>query len=435
MAFKKDFLWGTATASAQVEGAYLEDGKCLTIWDATTDGHIKNGDDAKIACDHYHRYQDDIDLLKQIGTNCYRFSISWARIFTDQNTVNPKGIEFYNKVIDKLIQKGIQPMVTLFHWDLPMWAYNQGGWKNPQIVEWFANYTKVVVEAFSDRVKYWITLNEPQCFIGLGYKSGIHAPFEKNTPAQLQDITINVMYTHGKAVDTIRKYAKQKPLIGYAPTSSTIVPKSDNASDVEFARKETFNIDRTGISCTAWWSDAIVLGQVCKGMEFLQKADMSKICKPLDFYAYNVYVSSNQDVADVDWNKKPGMPKTALEWEIMPSVMYWSAKFFYERYKLPLIISENGMANIDFVMSDGKVHDPQRCEFIKLYLTQLKKATDQGIPIDGYLYWSALDNFEWAIGYLARFGLIHVDFTTQKRTLKDSAYYYKQIIESNGEIL
>ncbi len=435
MAFSKDFLWGAATASYQVEGAYNEDGRVMTIWDILSKGKIRNDDDGKVACDHYHKYKEDVALFKKLGFKAYRFSLSWARILSDEKTINPKGIEFYNNLINELIANGIEPLVTLYHWDLPMWAYNRGGWKNPEIVDWFATYTKVAVEAFSDRVKYWITFNEPQCFVGIGYVQGTQAPFEKIGDDELENVTTNVMLAHGKAVKTIRAYAKQPVKVGFAPTCSCIVPKTNNKEDVEFARQATFTPDGYDAFNAGWWSDAIVLGKVQKGMEFLNKVDINDICQPLDFYAYNIYNSANQGSEKYDWHKKPGMKKNALEWEIIPEVIYWSAKFLYERYNLPIIVTENGIANVDFVMSDGKVHDPQRIDFIKTYLTQLKKANDEGVPIIGYLHWSAMDNLEWSIGYLARFGLIYVDFTTLERTPKDSAYYYKQVIESNGENL
>lgn len=217
MGFKKDFLWGVASAAYQIEGAYDEDGKVAGIWDALCAGHVKNGDNGNIACDHYHRFREDVALMKQIGVKSYRFSISWPRVMPGPGKINQKGLSFYSELVDELIKAGIEPMVTIFHWDLPMWAHEYGGWENEKVAEDFEEYTKVVVDALSDRVTYWMTINEPQCFIGNGYIEGTLAPFMQK-PEALPLLTRNVMLAHGKAVKVIRKYAKKAPLIGFAPT-------------------------------------------------------------------------------------------------------------------------------------------------------------------------------------------------------------------------
>ena len=438
MSFNKDFLWGAATAAHQIEGAYLEAGKSLNVWDALVNkDRVKHNENGRIACDHYHRFREDVAIMKEIGLNSYRFSISWARIIPDKSgRVNEKGIKFYTDLIEELRRAGIEPLVTLYHWDMPMWAYELGGWKNPEIISCFAEYVKVIVCALSDKVRYWITFNEPQCFVGLGHVVGVHAPFESVTDHEVSVITKNVMLSHGKAVEIIRQNAILKPLIGFAPTASISIPTKDGRVNEQEAYDYTFDTEIWKCNSAAWWSDPMVLGKRPDGMDFLSDEDLKTINKPLDFYGFNVYT-----LFYPEWDKYKGAflyngaPKTVNDWLIIPECLYWCAKFFYKRYGLPILCTENGIANPDFVMSDGKVHDPQRTEFLKAYLSEFLKAADEGVPVLGYQYWSLLDNFEWSAGYDPRFGLVYVDYRTQKRTIKDSAYYYKTIIESNGENL
>lgn len=437
MSFQKDFLWGAASAAAQIEGGYLDGGRSPSIWDdpALLADHIAHGETPHAACDHYHRWKEDVELMRQLGLKSYRFSVSWSRVVPQPGQVNPQGIAFYRDLAEALRDAGIEPIVTLYHWDLPMWAYEAGGWDNEQTSDWFADYTRTVVEALSDYVTWWITINEPQMFIGRGYVSGLNAPFHKTEdPAKLASLTRNVMLAHGKAVKIIRACAKTPPKIGAAPTGPVYTPVSEKADDIQKAYEATFAV-MPRAEGAAWWMDPIVLGKLPEALKpTISQDDLKEICQPLDFYGFNVYQSRNYSEA----NGKnpavyPGMPRTAFAWPITPEVMYWSARFHYERYRLPVMITENGMANTDFVMEDGKVHDPQRTDFLRRYLRSLKKAADEGIPILGYQYWALTDNFEWADGYDKRFGLIYVDYQTQVRTVKDSAWQYKQIIEANGE--
>lgn len=431
MAFSKDFLWCVSGASAQQEGGYLDGGKGLSIWDAPfTSGHICNGDENTVACDHYHRWKEDLTLLKELGVNSYRFSVSPARIYPDDEfNVNEEGVKFYTDLVDELCKLGIQPMCTLYHWDMPMWLYNRGGWKTPLAVDWFERYTKTVIDALSDKVKYWITFNEPQCFIAMGYGTGEHAPFEKVGDAEIKSISRNVMLAHGRSVKVIREFAKVKPLISFAPTSGGLkMPFSPDEERRAYAG--TFDIKNGGAFNAAWWSDPIVLGKKPKGCDWLSEEDLATICQPLDFYAYNIY-----NAQYLDRREPMGAPRTTMGWTMTPECMYWSAKFFYKRYRLPIMITENGMANVDFVFGDGKVHDPQRSEYLRAYIHDLKRANDEGIPIMGYSCWSFMDNFEWAEGYAKRFGLVYVDYATQRRILKDSAYTYRDIIKANGDFL
>ncbi len=443
MNFPKDFLWGTAAAAYQVEGAYDEDGRGLSVWDALSEGHVKHGENGNIACDHYHRYKEDIAIMKQLGLKAYRLSISWPRIMPQEGVVNEKGVKFYQDLVKELVEAGIEPMVTLYHWDLPMWLHEKGGWYNDSISTAFEEYTKVVVDTLSDQVSYWMTINEPCCFIGLGYILGDHAPFEnaigdyrdpecrRAMVGKLGVLTRNALLAHGKAVQVIRTCAKKAPQIGVALNGALFAPKENTPESIAEARAKTFSPE-SAFNAVNWWADPMILGSAPDALHpFLSDADMSVICQPLDFFGYNCYNTKNyEDSAFPNADVYPGMPRTAMNWPITPDALQWAAEFFYERYRLPILITENGMANFDFVMSDGAVHDPQRIEYIKAYLDGLSQAMDNGIPVIGYLYWSLLDNFEWAEGYDKRFGLVYVDYQTQKRVLKDSAYYFRDLISA-----
>lgn len=430
MAFQKDFIWCVGGAAAQQDGGAFEGGKGLTIWDKPfTDGHIKNGDDCSVACDHFHRWREDIKLLKEIGVNSYRFSVSPARIYPkDGFAVNKEGVKFYVDLTNELCKSGIHPVCTLYHWDMPLWMHREGGWKNPASVDWFERYTETIVSAISDKVQYWITFNEPQCFINLGYRTGTHAPFELNCTSEIENMALNVMLAHGRAVKVLRNQAKQKAKVGFASTVGGVVMPSPVRSE-EQAYKDSFDV-QGGDGNAAWWSEPIVLGKKWKGCGWLSDDDLKEIHQPLDFYAYNIYYASNANELTY-----AGAPHTTMGWEITPECIYWATKFFYKRYGLPIFITENGMANIDFVYEDDKVHDPQRSEFLRAYIRQLKRANDEGVPVIGYSCWSFMDNFEWAEGYDKRFGLVYVDYRTQERIIKDSAYVYRDIIRFNGENL
>ena len=442
MSFSQDFLWGAASAAYQIEGAYNEDGKGLGIWDALSEGHVKHHENGNVACDHYHRYKEDVALMKELGLKSYRFSVSWPRIMPEEGKVNEKGLRFYQDLVDELDKAGIEPMCTIFHWNLPMWLYEKGGWKFDGISDAFAEYTEIVVKALSDKVTYWMTVNEPATFIGNGYISGTHAPFENNAESWesigkvLPGLCKNVLLCHGKAVQAIRKFAVKAPKIGMALNGNLITPWGNTEEDIAIARESTYT-EQASFFGLNLWTDPMILGQLPPMLQsVISEDELKEIHQPLDFFGYNCYNSFNyEEYFGANPAVYPGLPRTAMGWPITPDALYWAARFIYERYALPILITENGMANIDFVMADGKVHDPQRIEFLKLYLRGLKRAAEEGIPILGYQYWSIMDNFEWADGYDKRFGLIYVDYRTQERILKDSALWYAQTIKENGESL
>ena len=449
MGFKKDFAWGVATASYQIEGAWNEEGRGLSIWDVFSHepGNVECGHTGNVACDHYHRYKEDVALMCELGIKAYRFSISWSRIFPDgTGKINEKGVKFYSDLIDELLANGIEPYVTLFHWDYPYELHKKGGWLNDESVKWFSDYAAKISELYSDRVKYFITFNEPQCFVGSGYLTGYHAPGLKVSYKDIFQMCHNVLKAHGAAVIALRENAKQPIKVGYAPTYGAYYPATDRTEDIKAAREKYFEcppLDKGVMWNLSWWSDPVIFGRYPEDGLKLYKdylpeitdEDMKLISQPLDFYAQNIY---NGQAVRMGADGKPeiverpvGSPKTAIQWPITPRCMHWGPRFLYERYNLPVYITENGMSAHDVVSLDGKVHDPNRIDFLNRYLSELEKAADDGADIEGYFLWSFIDNFEWANGYTDRFGIVYVDYTTQKRIPKDSAYWYRNWIEEH----
>ncbi len=433
--FSKDFIWGAATSAPQIEGAWKDGGKSLSIWDVAPEKKIKNRENCHVSCDHYHHWKEDVALMKQMGLKAYRFSISWSRIMPSEGVVNQEGLKFYSDLVDELLMAQIEPIVTIFHWDMPLWVFKKGGWLNKRIVGYFKDYAKAVVSALSDRVKWWITINEPGCFIMNAYLQGVHAPFKRDY-LSLSKLSKNAMMASAEAVKILRTEAKQKVKVGVAFSTGAWVPKNDSKEEIDKARRLTLE-EGNGLMGNKWWMDPMLLGKPVKayGIFSSKKKDMALIHQPLDFIGLNIYTSYNY--AEWGGGEKPpvGAPKNSLGWVIDERCMYWNVKFIYEKYKLPIMITENGLAANDAVSFDGDVQDPNRADFIRRYLSELKKVNNEGVPILGYLHWSLLDNFEWAEGYDPRFGLIYVDFKSGKRIIKNSAWYYKHIIETNGEEL
>ncbi len=445
MQFSDKFIWGAASAAYQIEGAYNEDDKGLNIWDAYCQigGHIAHSENGNVACDHYHRFREDVKLMHDMGIRYYRFSISWTRVIPEGiGAVNLKGLQFYSDLVDELLANGITPMVTLFHWDYPLTLHEKGGWLNRDSSDWFADYARVIVDALSDRVQYWMTINEPQVFIGCGYAIGKFAPFQVLQTRDLTRMTHNVLLAHGKAVQIIREHAKTKPMVGFSFATPCCTPTDDSFEAIAEAKRKSFAVTKYRFPFeTSWWADPIFFGKypdeayavLGDDMPEIQPGDMEIISQPVDFYGVNIYESkAAEDPYGYAENAYLGCPRTQMGWPVTPEALYWSPKFLFERYGKPVLLSENGMASHDWVQLDGQVHDPQRIDFMKRYLRELCRAVADGTEVMGYLYWSILDNFEWADGYDKRFGLVHVDYQTQKRTVKDSGYFYGDVIRSNG---
>lgn len=449
--FADDFVWGVATAAYQIEGAWKEDGKGMSVWDmcCRKPGFVKDGDNGDIACDHYHRMKEDVQLMKELGVKAYRFSISWSRVLPQgTGKVNKAGIAFYDSLVDELKKNGIEPYVTLFHWDYPYALYQKGGWLSPESPDWFAEYTKVIVDSLSDRVQYFITINEPQCFIALGHETGIHAPGLKLSRKDILTAGHHALLAHGRAVKVIRENAVLPPKIGFAPVGNPGVAATGSERDIEAARKATFDCDTAGIYwSTNWWTDPVFFGKYpepadmdAELKEFLASVtpeEMELIRQPIDFFGVNIYQGRVVEHADTQKGytyvkKNTGYDQTAIKWPVTPKALYYGPKFFYERYGKPVLITENGLSSMDWVSLDGGVHDSGRIDFLTRYLKEYYRAYQEGTALMGYFHWSLMDNFEWAEGYNERFGLIHVDYETQKRTLKDSAYWYKKVIDANG---
>ena len=383
--------------------------------------------------------------MRDMGLRAYRLSVSWPRALpAGTGGVNERGLEFYDRLVDELLRAGITPYVTLFHWDYPYELYCRGGWLSPQSPEWFEQYTRVVAARLSDRVKHWITLNEPQCFIALGHQTGMHAPGVRLPWADVLRAAHHSLLAHGRSVQALRETCKTKPTIGWAPVGVIKYPASDAKADVDAARAAMWSADERSLWNNSFFSDPVCLGHYPEdalrtwggAMPKFSQAELKTIAQPIDFYGVNIYqgdpVRAGDDGKPARVARAPGYPITSFHWPVEERALYWGPKMIAEHYKLPVVITENGMANNDWVATDGKVHDPQRIDFTRRYLRQLRRAADEGVDVRGYFHWSILDNFEWAEGYKQRFGLVHVDFATQKRTAKDSAAWYARVIQSNG---
>lgn len=448
MTFPKDFVWGAAAASFQIEGSTEGvDGCGASVWDMVCrrEGFVKAGDNGSMACNHYQYYKDDVAIMKNIGIQAYRLSVMWPRVMPNgTGKVNAAGLSFYDKLVDELLAAGIEPWVTLFHWDMPLELYYRGGWLNEDSSDWFADYAQVVVEKLSDRVKHWFTLNETAVFIGLGHQDGIHAPGLKLPLKEVNRAWHNTLLAHGKAVRVIRELSPQPALIGSAPCFHNTIPASPSQADIEAARQAMFAMDGKHMFTSSWWLDPILQGHYpADGLALfgsdaptIKAGDMDVISQPVDFIGYNIYqsrlVKANAEGQPETQPYPNDYPCTHFGWPITPEALLWSSKFLYERYQKPIYVTENGLSVADWVSVDGKVHDPQRIDFLTRYLAGAKQAINQGVDLRGYFQWSIMDNFEWAEGYRQRFGLVHVDFKTHQRTIKDSGYWYRDLIQCNG---
>ena len=451
MSFREEFAWGVATSAYQNEGSAYVDGKGLSIWDVFTHepGKTADGKNGDVSSDQYRLWERDLALLEELAYYSYRFSISWPRILPEgTGKVNEKGLDYYDRLVDTLLSKNISPYITLFHWDLPYELYLKGGWLNRDIPRYFAEYVDTVVRRLSDRVRCWITQNEPQCYISAALENGEHAPGVKLGRRELFTAAHHSLLSHGYGVQAIRAAAREEPFIGHAPASWWLwSPLTAGREDVEACRNKTFAVGENPFGGTVLWLDPVLTGKYPADIpdswqSFLPKIngeDMKIISEPIDFIGMNVYQTyvgqANVNGCCDTITHKCGYAKTMASWPVTPQALYWGPKFYWERYHKPIIITENGMSNEDWVHLDGRVHDPQRIDFTHRYLKQLKLAAEEGVDIRGYFHWTLTDNFEWSNGYSERFGMVYVDFETQKRVIKDSGYWYRDVILSNGEII
>ena len=443
------FAWGTASAAYQIEGGYREDGKGDSIWDVYTHelqrtGRGVTGD---VACDHYHRFREDVRLLAEMGVNAYRFSIAWSRVLPKgTGEINEAGIRFYSDLIDALLSYGIEPYVTLYHWDLPQALFERGGWLSPEMPEWFYQYAKLIGERFGDRVRNFITINEASNIIEGMQPGGTNAPALGYSLHDRLTAVHRILLSHGMAVRALRETVPGVK-IGFAPCSGVPCPPADDPALIARARDDYFAFHRDDLSGgVVLFSDPIFLGDYpaqyyewyADVLPDIAPGDMALISQPLDFCCQNIY-SGQKYRSDGDGGWLPdneGLTYNMLGWAVVPDALYWGPRFLFERYGKPVIITENGYCSQDTVAEDGHVHDPERCRFLTDYLAALMRAKDDGVDIRGYFYWTCMDNLEWELGFGPRFGLIHVDFDTQVRTPKDSFYHYRNLIadHSKGEL-
>ena len=441
--FPKGFLWGSATASYQVEGAVHEDGRGVSIWDtfSHTAGKTNNGDTGDVADDHYHLYKEDIQLMKDLGLQTYRFSIAWPRVFPQgTGTPNPKGLDFYNRMLDTLLAAGILPFCTLYHWDLPQTLEDKGGWQSRDTAEAFASYAGYVAERLSDRVKHFMTMNEISSFVDIGYRDGRHAPGLKLPPAGINQVRHHAILGHGLAVQAIRAHAKPGTKVGLAENASATVPIIETPEHIAAAAKayRESNAGYLTAIMEGKYTDAYLAHHGADAPKFTP-ADMHAIGSPVDFVGLNVYTASyvRADDSPAGFAHIPNpksFPHMMSSWlHVGPEAIYWSPKLAAQLWNVKEIyITENGASSTDVLTPDGQVYDSDRVMYLRNYLTQLHRAVTEGVPVRGYFCWSLMDNFEWADGYAYRFGIHYVDFATQKRTPKMSAHFYKEVIRRNG---
>jgi beta-glucosidase len=444
--FPAGFKWGAATASYQIEGAYNEDGKGVNIWDTFCDtpGKVQDGDTGRVACDHYHRWQDDIKLMQKLNLNAYRLSLSWARILPEgTGRIEPRGLDFYARLIDGLLEAGIDPFVTLYHWDLPQVLEDKGGWANRDTAYAFAEYAGIVADKFGDRVNHWITLNEPWVAAVVGYVDGRHAPghrsFNKGVNA-----AHHLLLAHGLAVPILRAKTSADAEVGTTLSTAFGHPASDSDEDIAAAK-------RYNMFSNDWFLSPLFKGEYpaswlptleSAGLQ-MQADDLKTISVPLDFLGVNFYIrefcrnGTEIPIIKVDRVKNEGAQYTQMAWEVYPPGIRDILLYIQENYNPPKVyITENGAAFIDTLdETTGRVPDIDRVNYYKGYIAEALKAREQGVPLAGYFAWSFMDNFEWGYGYSKRFGLIYVDYPTQRRFIKDSGLWYAQAIKDGGYFL
>ena len=443
MKFPDGFMWGASTSAYQVEGAVGEDGRGPSIWDTFTHtpGKIDGGSTGDVACDHYHRWLEDVELIAELGVNAYRFSIAWPRIFpTGCAPVEPRGLAHYDRLIDALLERGVEPVVTLYHWDLPQALQDRGGWLARDTIDHFARYARACVDAYGDRVKWWLTINEPWIVGLLGYLHGIHAPgFEDDVRGEATCFH-HLLLAHGRAVRELRASGRDGN-IGIALSLAPHYPVTSSPADAEAAWASDCYVNR-------WFLDPVLNGTYPEGMralyegllgrlDFLRDGDLETIASPSDFLGVNYYsrrvIRAAPERKPYPWEVVvPGNRKlTEAGTEITPETFTDLLVRLRDDYDVPILVTENGAVFGELPEPDGRVHDGRRVEFIKEHLAAVLRAVERGVNVLGYCHWSLLDNFEWALGYAQRFGIVFVDYETQKRTIKDSGRYYSEVVRAN----
>ncbi|WP_054859791.1 GH1 family beta-glucosidase [Gracilibacillus sp. JCM 18860] len=440
--FPKGMKWGgTATASYQIEGATNEDGRGISIWDtfSKTPGRVVNGDNGDIACDSYHRYEEDVELMKELGIDVYRFSVAWPRIFPNGTggEVNQKGLDYYHRLVDKLLENGIEPMCTLYHWDLPQALQDNGGWNNRETIDAFVNYAELMFKEFDGKIKHWLTLNEPWCISFLSNYIGVHAPGNRDLQLATQ-ISHHLLVAHGRTVKKFREIGIEGQ-IGFAPNTTWLEPYSTRQEDIDACNREIgWYIE--------WFMDPVFKGTYPKfmldwfkkkGVELeIQDGDMEDIHQPVDFLGINYYTGHiaryKENEGLLDWELvEMNYDRTDIGWPIFPEGFYNVLMRIKDSYgDIPIYITENGSCYND-EPENGRVRDSGRIHYLQQHLTALSRAIASGVNVKGYITWSLMDNFEWAEGYTMRFGIVHVNYRTLERTKKDSYYWYKQTIANN----
>lgn len=442
--FPEGFIWGASTAAYQIEGAAREDGRGESIWDRFSHipGNIVNNDTGDVADDHYHRFEQDVDLMAELGLKGYRFSTSWSRVMPDGRTANPKGVDFYNRLVDKLLSKGITPMLTLNHWDMPQALQDAGGgWVNRDTVDRFTEYAGVIFRALGDRVPLIITHNEPWCVSFLGYFRGVHAPGIKHLPSALA-ASHHLLLSHARTVKLHRSMGLPGKL-GMALSLFPTYPKTDSDADKLAARLSDGYTNR-------WFLDPILRGAYpvemiqhfaahAGALDFIQPGDEAEMGGTADFVGVNYYhrrMIESKPGHDLGWivhDRTPGTPTTDMGWEIVPFGLHDLLTRLKADYgDLPVYITENGAVFDDVIAPDGTVQDPGRTAYLAAHFASAHKAIEAGVNLRGYFVWSFMDNYEWAFGYTKRFGIVYVDYETQRRIPKASARFYQQVIARNG---
>jgi beta-glucosidase len=436
--FPPGFVFGAATAAYQIEGGVREGGRGESIWDrfSHTPGKTHQGQTGDVACDHYHRWREDVGLMADLKLNAYRFSVAWPRILPQgSGAVNPAGLDFYDRLVDALLAQDIQPFVTLYHWDLPQALQDAGGWLERAVVDHFADYVAVVVRRLGDRVRHWMMLNEPWVFCFVGYYEGRHAPGLTDLSAALQAAHHSLL-AHGKAADAIRAHSRSEPQVGIALNLNHVEPASDRQADLDAARRYDGHLNR-------WFLDPLFHGRYPEDMlEFwgdrapqVQPDDLAGLPQRLDFLGINNYFRTVIGAgAEQPLNLKTHRPAgryTEMGWEVYPDGLYQLLARVHRDYgPRSIYITENGAAFPDTLAPGGVVDDPLRVEYLHDHLFAARRAVEEGVPLHGYFVWTLMDNFEWALGFSVRFGLIYVDYPTQARFVKASGHWVRQMIEA-----